>query len=1363
MNINIAGTSGNNSENLDATISSDNSVPNIETHDTSKLISAITEYIPTFFSPNGVLTHGKEDEYNLNIVEIIGQCELFFHDHPSSFSSDENKCSFIIHKLKGPAKKWGLSLKADGTLLTLGYNTFKNLLIENFGDSDQQRYSLIEKLLVLKQKTLGKAAFFTIEFRRLAKRIGWDDRVNIDLIRRGLLEEVRKEFDKAERPENLFEATNLIITLDKKCYLEESLKFKNKITKTREFKRKHYEDNKFKHNRNHKRNRSNEILSANYTPNKVNSMTCIFTLTINNKKLKIRVLIDSGSARSFICQNFVRSNKIPYSGLSSSVNIKLPNDKSMNIKNSTKPLKLSFMDHVETFEFLIANLQLQGISGILGRDWLNKHKPYINFEKNSIYFLEKYCIDHCESSRGNKFVFHSKEFTASLIPEETLTYDNLLPEESEDENNQEICAATQEIFVDESEKQSLSTKENIIQNYYPSLKQAFEKSEADKLPPHRSYDMSIELIPGSQLFYGPIYSVTNTEMGELKKYIKENLQKGFIRKSNSPAGAPILFVKKHDGSYRICIDYRKLNSITVRNSYPIPRINDLIESFQGAVIFTRLDLRSAYNLIRIKEGQEYLTAFRTPIGHFEYLVMPFGLRNAPSVFQRFVQDIFSNVIGEYVQIYLDDIIIYSKNEEEHVKQVSYVLQKLIKNRLFAKLEKCDLHVRKTKFLGFIVSAKGLTMDEDKLKSIMEWPIPNNVKELQSFLGLCNFYRRFIKNFAEIMEPLRRLLRKETIFNWDTKADEAFNKLKESFSTNNLLIHPDHNKEFVVETDASDFAIGCVLSQRSDEDNLLHPVAFYSRSMSPAESNYTIYDKELLGIITALEVWRHHLEGSKLPFQILTDHKNLLYFRKPQHLNQRQIRWGLFLSKFNYRISFRPGEKAGKPDALSRRPDYKLNHINEEKIRTTLLKKEDFCCTTIENIDKLIEEQKKDKYCRGILSKLHENNFKSVLFKMIKGILHFQKKIIVPSTLKAQLLYNYHDTPTNGHQGVSKTLEKLQRFYWWPNMRNDVTNYVHSCTVCGKNKVRRHKPYGKIQPLPVPNRPWEIIGVDFIVYLPNSQNHTCIMVVVDHLTKMLHLVPCVDVPSAELTAKLLLDNVFRFHGFPRIIVSDHGSQFSSEFWTSLCYALQVKPKLATAHHQQSNGQVERTNATIEQYLRCYCSSAQTEWYSYLPLCELAYNNSIHKSIGMTPFYANYGFNPCCNINSPPILLKDNASSLTRNWAAHFDSMKKHLIRAKDDYKKYGDVRKSSGPKLSVNDKVWLKRFYFTNEPARKLANQYLGPFRILEVRDRLNYRLELPENMHLHPIFHISQLEPYTERNKDLLEENNNNKDSQNLP
>jgi len=1350
----------------------------LQTANVTKFISTITDFIPTFFSPNGVLFKENEEKNKPDIFEILIQSESFFEEHPNSFQTDEEKSSFVINKLTGTARKWGLSLIIDGTLKTLKFTEFKKLLMENFdaGKDRKQKYVLMDKLWRLKQLQLGNAAEYTIEFRRIAGRLGWPDEVLIDIIGKGLFDKVREEFDKLERPKTLFEATNLIIGIDKKCYLESCLRNKSNKSKNNHqnnhqtFKRKKYELNKSEIHHKHSKSKNNkhrqDILSANYTPNGKTSITTTFFIDLNGKKIKANILIDSGSARSFLCKNFTNANRIPTSGLSSPINIRLPNDKSMVIKQTTKPLKLQIMDHSETFEFCIANLHLTGINGILGRDWLSKHNPYINYYFNKIYFIGKHCGTHCPSAKRNKFLFQSSEITASMINNEktdnTNNYDTIMPEAiSEDEIYEEpyqyedinnLCAAivVNETSTKDTTDDTSDRNKKLINKYYSDLKEVFEKKNAEKLPPHREYDISIDLIPGGQLYYGPIYSLSVIELKALKEYIQENLRKNFIRKSKSPAGAPILFVKKHDGSLRLCVDYRRLNAITIRNSHPIPRISDLIESFKGAKIFSRLDLRSAYNLVRIKAGYEYLTAFRTPLGHYEYLVMPFGLRNAPSVFQRFIQDVLDNVIGIFVQVYLDDIIIYSISINDHIDHVRTVLKLLINNGLYVKLEKCDFHVTETTFLGFTISTNGLTMDHNKVKSILDWPVPKNLKELQSFLGLCNFYRRFINNFAKIMEPLRALLRRNDQFTWSKEADDSFNKLKESFKIGEVLIFPDPEKEFIVETDASDFAVGCVLSQINSADNLLHPVAFHSRSLNRAEINYTIYDKELLAIITAFDTWRHHLEGAKYPVRIITDHRNLLYFKKPQHLNQRQIRWSLFLSKFDYRIAFRSGAKSAKPDALSRRPDYKNNYKPETK---SIIDERAFCLATEDNINSLIESQKADKFCKGILEKFKTNsgNFKSSLYTLVDGVLHFQKRIIVPSNLKARILKSFHDLPTSGHQGIDRTYEKLHRYYWWPNMKKDVANYVLSCDVCSRCKIRRHKPYGKIIPLPIPSRPWEIIGVDFIVSLPPSQDCTCIMVASDHLTKMVHLVPCTDVPSADLTAKLLLFQVFKYHGFPKIILSDHGSQFSSQFWTSLCDAIHTNPRLATSHHQQTNGQVERANSVIEQYLRCYCSSAQNEWCYYLPLCEMAYNDSLHKSISQSPFHANYGFNPDCIIDSPPILLKDTASTIARDWSAHFNALRFHLIKAKEDFKKYSDNKRISGPDFQVNDYVMLKRYYFTNEPSKKLSTQYLGPFKILEKRERLNYRLELPENLHIHPVVHISQLEPYIKRNKEFEE------------
>jgi len=306
--------------------------------------------------------------------------------------------------------------------------------------------------------------------------------------------------------------------------------------------------------------------------------------------------------------------------------------------------------------------------------------------------------------------------------------------------------------------------------------------------------------------------LTKLEREELKKQLKELLDKGFIRKSTSPAGAPVLFVRKKDGTLRLVIDYRKLNEMTIRNSYPLPLISELLDRVKGAKIFTKLDLKSAYNLVRIKEGDEYKTAFRTRYGHFEFLVMPFGLKNAPATFQHFINDVLSDYLDDFVISYIDDILIFSNNIEEHHIHVKKVLKRLLENNLVVKLEKCEFDKSETTFLGYVISKDGLKMDNEKVKAILEWPSPTNVKEVQSFIGLCNYYRLFIKDFAKIANPIHKLTRKNVEFVWGKDQQDAFDKLKHIFTSAPILRNPDGDKPFIVETDASNFAVGALLSQ-----------------------------------------------------------------------------------------------------------------------------------------------------------------------------------------------------------------------------------------------------------------------------------------------------------------------------------------------------------------------------------------------------------------------------------------------------------------------------------------------------------------------------------------------------------------------
>ena len=454
---------------------------------------------------------------------------------------------------------------------------------------------------------------------------------------------------------------------------------------------------------------------------------------------------------------------------------------------------------------------------------------------------------------------------------------------------------------------------------YLELSEAFSKTKAQTLPPHRGHlDHSIPLEDGAKPTFGPIYNLSELELETLKTYIDENLTKGFIRPSSSPFGAPVLFVKKPHGGLRLCVDYRALNRVTIKNRYPLPLISQLLDRLKGKKFFTKLDLRDAFNLIRIALGEEYKTAFRTRYGQFEYLVMPFGLHGAPGTFQSYVNHVLREFIDQFCVVYLDDILIFSDSLEEHIQHVRQILERLLEHGLYVKLEKCLFHARQVSFLGFVISQQGISMEPDRIATIVDWPVPESVHDIQVFLGFANFYRRFIEGYSRVVLPVTQLLRKNTKFNWSPSAQAAFDTIKERFTTGPVLRHFDPTLPSTLHTDASGAAISGIISQ--PHDGLLHPVAFWSRKMTPAECNYDIHDCEMLAIVESMKHWRHYLEGAQHPVRILSDHKNLEVFMSTKLLNRRQARWAELLSGYDFILVHIPGTK-NPADGPSRRPDY----------------------------------------------------------------------------------------------------------------------------------------------------------------------------------------------------------------------------------------------------------------------------------------------------------------------------------------------------------------------------------------------------------------------------------------------------------
>jgi hypothetical protein len=800
----------------------------------------------------------------------------------------------------------------------------------------------------------------------------------------------------------------------------------------------------------------------------------------------------------------------------------------------------------------------------------------------------------------------------------------------------------------------------------------------------------------------------------------------------------LFLLKKKDGTRRLCIDYRALNKITIKNKYPIPRIDDLMDQLKGATIFSKIDLRSGYHQVRIHPEDVQKTAFRTRYGHYEYLVMPFGLTNAPATFMNVMNEVLKPLLDICVIVYIDDILVYSKNVEEHEKHLRQVLEILRKNKLYGKLSKCEFFKEHVEFLGHQISSKGIAVESKKIQAIRDWPKPATLHDLMSFLGLCNYYRRFVKGYSNIATPLTNLLKKDKEFKWTEEADKAFQDLKEHMSKTPVLHIPDYKLPFVVTTDASNFAVGAVISQ--DFGNGLQPVAFESRKMSPAEQNYAAHEKELLAIVHALKTWRVYLEGKH--FIVQTDHASLRYLQTQPSLSQRQARWLELLQEFDFEIKYIPGKTNIVADALSRRPD--LNTITSVAISSEIL----------EEITDVIKEDPEFEAPFAILTNQPtEQRVPASLLKhySVKNDLlwYDDDRLCVPQRFRTKIIHEHHDAVIAGHQGIERTYSTLQKYFYWPKMINDIRKYVNSCDACQRNKASQQLPIGLLQPLSIPTKRWTHVSMDFITQLPpTKEKHDAIVVFVDLFTKMVHFVPTTTNASAPNTAQLFFNNVFRLHGLPQVIISDRDSKFTSHFWKSLFNHLGTKLAMSTAFHPQTDGQTERANRTLEDMLRAFVNYQQNDWDQYLASAEFAYNNAPNASTGISPFKMNYGDDPLV-----PTALFQPPSDTVPAFSEFLTKMQNlskiasdSLVLAKSRQEKYANTSRRS-LEFKIGDQVLLSSAHIqltsqSKRPSKKLQSKYIGPYKIIDVISPVAYRLELPTSLKIHPVFHVSLLKPY---------------------
>ena len=861
------------------------------------------------------------------------------------------------------------------------------------------------------------------------------------------------------------------------------------------------------------------------------------------------------------------------------------------------------------------------------------------------------------------------------------------------------------------------------------FKDVFPDDLPKQLPPKRSSDFKIQLKEGSKPVTRAPYRMSSVELAELKKQLDDLIAHGFIVPSKSPYGAPILFVRKKDGTTRMCMDYRALNDQTIKNSYPLPRVEDLLDQLQGAKVFSKIDLRSGYHQILIDEQDTWKTAFRSRYGLYEFKVLPFGLTNAPAHFMALMQEVFHELLDVCVIVFLDDVLIYSRDEQEHDKHLTLVLQLLRQHKLYAKLSKCELYKVSISFLGHTLSAEGVHMETSKVDAIQEWPAPMTISDLRAFLGLAGYYRRFIAFFSAIALPLTALLKKDKAYVWNDEAERAFKKLKWAVQHAPVLVTPRQDLDFVVTTDASGFAIGASLSQDSGEG--LRPCAFMSKKMIPAERNYPVHEQELLAIICALKEWRHHLHGKK--FKVITDHHSLRYLHTQPHLSARQSRWCEYLSQFDYEIQYMEGKQNVVADALSRRADHREAQVNATTTSVVSSEVLDEIKMLYDDDELIGRDQSSDDRAKAISK--HKLKFED-------GLWCRDDRYYVPSNqaIKAKLLAEAHDSILAGHVGSAKTIELVARDYYWPRMYEEIKHYVATCTKCQQNKASHEHPQGLLQPLPVPERRWQQVTMDFITQLPMTKSgHDAIVVFVDKLSKMVHLVPTTTTVDAPQVAKLFMREVVRLHGVPESIVSDRDARFTSSFWRELWKMLGTRLAMSTAYHPQTDGQTERANRTLEDMLRAFVSVRQDDWDDFLIASEIAINNTQQASSKYSPFFLNSGAHPRFPLSIQHKSVNQSAEQVFESLRVALEQANKNLMQAQQRQAHFANQNRKEA-ELEVGDKVFLStKNLQLKYRAPKLDPKFIGPYEVKKRIGKVSYELALPESMRIHPVFHVSKL------------------------
>ena len=845
----------------------------------------------------------------------------------------------------------------------------------------------------------------------------------------------------------------------------------------------------------------------------------------------------------------------------------------------------------------------------------------------------------------------------------------------------------------------------------------------------RLFKHEIRLEPNSRIIHKRPYRSPHAYREIVNKEIAKLKNQGVIEESNSPWSAPLLLIKKKDGSYRVVVDYRELNSITIPDRYPIPSINEALSSLRNAKIFSSIDLKSGFFQIDMHENSKEYTAFATHDGHYHFNKMAMGLRNSPCTFQRCLNSVLSGLGTVGVLLYLDDLLLYSECVEDHFYLLEKVLDKLKKTGLKINLKKCKFFRTQVLHLGHLITSQGIRPDPDKLEKLPDWPKPTTLKTLKSFLGYASYFRSYLQNFAEHSRPLYDLTKLNNKFIWTESCDKAFNSIKEKLRVAQMLHYPNYSKEFLVVTDASSTALGAVLMQRDDHTQKILPIEYASKTLNSAQSKYSVTDLEAHAVDFGLKKFRYQIAG--YPIRVICDHKPLLGLFKTKNLNDvsaRMARLIIRVQSYDPKISYIRGDSNNLADFLSRLPANAKAITSDINVITELDEKVEYF-TFVE----LIEEQRTDKLYGKIIHKLinkipldKSENVTDKKFIICDDLLYckdsdnvgqLRYRPVIPANLENRIIGIMHHSYPYIHPSVDKTVANVTRRYFFKNISSKVKNYIEQCVVCQRFKGIPHPPcpYDKY---PIPKVPFSTLHMDFLGPLTTTDNNNkYVLVIIDYTTRFI-ILEALPNRKSDNVALILFKRVIMPFSAPKVLVSDNALEFTCGVVKAICKLYGTSKIEITTRTPHANGVVERSNQNIVNILKILINDSQTNWDDQLFICESAINAAYNQSLGDSPHFAVYGFdkrtpfdNLLSNKNVGLYNVEDIPSSLYRIHTKVLQKVNTTLRSSQDKYLRKSRSR-TKERKIKVGDRVFILEVPKPNL-SKKLCPTWKGPYRVIK--------------------------------------------------